>query len=283
MNTTSPATSFSTLQEKVRKLVEHQWFRRPIIVVIILNAITLGLDTSPSIVAQYGGALGLFDKLVLAIFLIEIPLRIFAYRSSFFRDPWSLFDLVIVIISIMPHSGVLSILRILRILRLLRLITLVPSLKIVVEGLLSALPGMGAVSALLGLFLYIGSVIVTKLFGEAAPAQFGDIGISIFSLLQVTTLDGWPDMARAAMKTAPYAWIFFVFFIILTTFTVLNLFVGVMVSAMEERVADEKALKEAKKPASEGPVTVGDIGQVLTAITSLQTQVQELKAQIEHP
>lgn len=233
----------TTIQTGIRSAVEHVVFQRFIIAVIVLNAIALGCDTVPTIMAAYGAELNAADHVVLAIFVVELTLRIFAYRRAFFRDPWNLFDLLIVGSALLPHSDVLGILRLLRVLRLMRLITLMPSLRLIVGSLVSALPGMGAVTLLLTIIMYMGAVIVTKLFGVDSPKQFGDLGSSLFSLLQVTTLDGWPDMARAAMKTSPYAWVFFVGFIFVTTFTIMNLFVGVMVSAMEARVEQDKTEK----------------------------------------
>ena len=283
MSNTNLSPVPATLREKVRKLVELSWFQNLIIGVILLNAITLGLDTSPEMVTRYGVLLDFFDTVALAIFVVELLLRIFAHRGNFFRDPWSLFDLLIVGISFLPDNGVFSILRILRILRVLRIIELVPSMRLVVESLLSAMPGMSAVSTLLVMFTYIASVIVTKVFGEAAPEQFGTLGRSIASLVQFMTLDGGWDKVNAGTKSSPYAWIFFIFFLMTTTFTLLNLFVGVIVSAMQERVRAEKALKAAQGPASGAPVTVGDIDQVLAAIAALKTEVQDLKSQIKRP
>lgn len=252
--------------------VERPAFQRFIMGVIVLNAITLGLETSPSAVEAYGGLLHIVDTACLAVFVIELALRLAVHRSAFFRSGWNVFDFTIVVASLLPHAGVLSVLRVLRVLRLLRLVTLMPSLRVVVEGLLSALPGMGAVSLLLALVTYVGAVIVTRLFGEQAPLVFGTMDRSIFSLLQVMTLDGWPDQARAAMKTHPYAWVFFVAFIVITTFTVLNLFVGVMVTAMEERVALEKAARH-EEPEPE-------LSDVMAAVRELRAEVGSLRAEL---
>ena len=235
---------FSGIRKNTRALVEHSYFQRFIVALIIFNAIALGCDTVPSIMARYDAQLDFADQFVMGVFVLELVLRIIAYRGDFFRDPWSLFDLIIVGSALLPHSDVLGVLRILRVLRLLRLVALMPSLRMIVGSLLSALPGLGSVTLLLSIIMYTGAVITTKLFGVDSPKQFGDLGASLFSLLQVTTLDGWPDMARAAMKTSPYAWVFFFGFIFLTSFTVMNLFVGVMVGTMETKLAEDKAEKD---------------------------------------
>ena len=253
--------------------LESKGFQRFIMAVIVFNAITLGLDTAPGIVAQYGSTLSALDTLFLSVFVIELALRISVQRMAFFKDGWNLFDFVIVAVSLLPHNEVFSVLRVLRVFRLLRLVTLIPSLRVVVEGLLSALPGMGSVSMLLALLIYVGAVMVTKLFGVGAPEQYGSLDRSIFSLLQVMTLDGWPDMARAAMKTNPYAWLFFLGFIVVTTFTALNLFVGVIVTAMEERVALEKAaLHEVPEP---------ELSDVMAVVKDLKGEVAALRDELQ--
>lgn len=238
------ALRLSSLNAGISFLVKHIVFQRFIIALIIFNAISLGCDTVPAIVARYGSELDVIDQLVMSIFVLELVLRIVVYRRDFFRDPWSLFDLIIVSSALLPHSEVMGVLRILRVLRLLRLIGMMPSLRLIVGSLFSALPGMGSVMLLLSIVMYIGAVMVTKLFGAESPERFGDLGSSLFSLIQVTTMDGWTDIARAAMKNSPYAWVFFFGFIVITTFTVMNLFVGVMVGSMQSKMEEDKAEKK---------------------------------------
>lgn len=252
--------------------VERPAFQRTILAVIAINAITLGLQTSPDLVEHWGGLLQFVDAACLLVFVLELVLRIATQRGAFFKSGWNLFDFIVIAVSLLPAGGVLSVLRVLRVLRLLRAVTLVPSLRIVVEGLVSALPGMGSVSLLLALVTYVGAVLVTTLYGQQAPLIFGSMDRSVFALLQVMTLDGWPDQARAAMKTNPHAWIFFVGFIIVSTFTVLNLFVGVMVTAIEERVALEKARNGEREP---------EIADVLAAVADLKAQLAAMQAQAQ--
>ena len=267
-----------SLRERIRALVEHRTFQRTIISLILLNGVTLGLGTTETFDTQHAPWLALFDKLVVGVFVVEVLLRVAARGRAFFRHPWNLFDLAVIAISVMPHGGVLSILRILRVLRLLRLVAVVPGLRVVVEGLLAALPGMGAVSLLLVLVVYMGSVIATTLYGTSNPDQFGSLGISVFSLLQTATLDGWHDTALATMQHHPYAWIFFGCFILVTSYMVLNLFVGVMVFSMEGRIEAEKE-RTRTEPAPPPAATVVDVQEVLAAVESLRAEVRELKAQ----
>ncbi|WP_157245351.1 ion transporter [Nonomuraea typhae] len=229
------------MRERIRTYIEHPRFQRFVIVVILINAATLGLETFPAIVASYGGALSVIDHAALYIFVAELLAKLYVDRSRFFRDPWNLFDAVIIAIALMPASGNLSVLRALRILRALRLISVVPSLRRVVSALLRALPGMTSIVVLLSLVLYVAAVMSTKLYGHTAPAYFGDLQTSLFTLFQTMTGEAWPDIAREVMTEHPYAWVFFVVFILVCSFVVLNLFMAVVVSAMEEESAEERA------------------------------------------
>jgi voltage-gated sodium channel len=237
-------TEASGLRGRVLALVESAPFQRAIIVLIVLNAIVLGLETSPAVMAGYGSALHAIDHAMLMVFVVELLLRLFAHRAAFFRDPWSVFDLAIVAIALVPASGPLAVLRALRVLRVLRLVSAVKSMRGVVGALLGALPGMGSIAALLALVLYVAAVMATKLFGAISPEYFGSLGGSLFTLFQIMTMEGWADIAREIMTQAPLAWIFFLVFILVSTFTVLNLFIAVVVNAMQEQVADELRQEE---------------------------------------
>ena len=224
----------------LRKALERAWFQRLIIGLIAVNAVVLGLETSAEVTARFGPLLSFLDRLILGVFVIEILARILAYGGRFFRDPWSLFDFVVVAIALIPTSGPLAILRTLRVLRVFRLISAVPRMRRVVEALLEALPGMGAIVALFCLLFYVGGVIATKLFGAAFTEWFGTLGRSLYTLFQIMTLESWSmGIVRPVLAEYPYAWAFFVPFIVITTFSVLNLFVAVIVSAMQSRHNDE--------------------------------------------
>jgi voltage-gated sodium channel len=256
-----------------------------IIALIILNAITLGLETSASIMDQFGSTLLLVDRIILAVFVLEIVLRLAAHGWRFFRDPWSVFDFVVVAIALMPTTGPLSVLRALRVLRVLRLISVIPSLRRVVGGLLAALPGMGAIVALLLILFYVGAVIATKLFGEAFPEMFGTLGASLYTLFQVMTLEGWSgEVVRPVMEVYPHAWAFFIPFILVTAFAMLNLFIGVIVDAMQAR--DNAG--ETGDPAPAGPEPAksaagNDPALLLAEIRALRREMEGLRARLEGP
>ena len=238
MNTTVSKLAPS-LRERVRVFIENPRFDQAITTLIVANSITLGLETSPAIVALFGDLLHVFDRIVLGVFVVELLLRFFVYRSRFFHDPWRVFDFGIVGIALMPASGAFSVLRTLRVLRVLRLVSLVPSMHGVISALLTALPGMASIIGLMALVLYVSAVLATNLFGEIAPECFGDLGASLFTLFQIMTVEGWPDIARAVMAQSPYAWMFFVIYLLIATFMVLNLFIAVVVNAMQSQVTED--------------------------------------------
>jgi voltage-gated sodium channel len=228
----------------VKEIIESRRFETAIMVIIIINAITLGLETDSDVMESVGPALILIDRIVLGVFVLELLARVFVYRLKFFNDPWRIFDFLVVAIALVPATGNLSVLRALRILRVLRLISVVPSLRRVVGGLIAALPGMGSISVLLLLVFYVFSVMATKLYGAIFPDWFGSIGASAYSLFQIMTLESWSmGIVRPVMQEFPFAWLFFIVFILCTTFTVLNLFIGIIVSAMQAE-HDETADRE---------------------------------------
>ena len=221
------------------------WLDRPIvgnfiIVVIVVNAIVLGLETSKPIMAQFGGLILAIDQACLAIFVVEIAAKLIARGSRFFRDGWNLFDLAVVAIALVPSSGGLSVLRALRILRVLRVVSVAPRLRRVVEGFITALPGMGSVFLLMSIIFYIGAVIATKIFGADFPQWFGSLGQSGYTLFQVMTLESWSmGIVRPVLEVYPYAWAFFIPFILVTTFAVVNLLVGLIVNSMQDAHQEE--------------------------------------------
>jgi len=222
------------LRSRVARMVMAPWFQRGVIALILINAVTLGLETSESVMEQMGEALHALDAVLLYLFTAELALRIYAFRGRFFRDPWGLFDLAIITIAWLPATGPLSILRALRILRVLRLISVVPSMRLVVEAMLHALPGMGSIVMLMALIFYVFAVMATKLYGDILPERFGSLGSSLYTLFQMMTLESWSEAnVRPILAQQPLAWMFFVPFILIATFVVLNLFIGVIVDSIQ--------------------------------------------------
>ena len=229
------------MRENLERWLDQPIVRNIIIGVIVFNAILLGLETSASVMGTFGGLIVILDKICLAIFVAELAAKLFAKGGRFFRSDWNLFDFVIVGISLVPGAQTMSVLRAMRIFRLLRVISAAPSLRRVVEGFITALPGMGSVFLLMALIFYIGSVMATKLFGDAFPDWFGSIARSAYSLFQIMTLESWSmGIVRPVMEQYQYAWAFFVPFIMVTTFAVVNLLVGLIVNSMQEAHSAEE-------------------------------------------
>lgn len=171
-------------------LTSRRW-EQAIVSIIVINSLILGLETDPGIVAAFGPVLSMLDAAILAVFMIEILLRVCAFGPRFFRDPWSLFDFFVVAIALVPASGPFQVLRALRILRALRLVSALPALRRVVGGLIAALPGMSSIVLLMAMLFYVAAVMATNLFGEAFPDWFGSLGASLYTLFQVMTLESW--------------------------------------------------------------------------------------------
>lgn len=254
--------------------IEGAKAQRVITILIIVNAVILGLDTSPTIVAKMGPFLGLLDNVIVGVFVIELLLRIAYRRLSFFKDGWSIFDLIVVLIAISPTGPTFAVLRALRVIRILRLITVLPRLKMIVQALLSSLPGLGMILLLQALLFYVAAVIATKTFGHPFPEWFGNLGASFYTLFQVMTLESWSmGIVRPVMEAYPLAWIFFIPFILIATFTMLNLFIAVIVNAMqgmqeEERQKIEHEFQETAHSESEA---------ILQEIRALRAEVTALR------
>ena len=256
----------------VARVLATRRFEAFITALIVLNAITLGLETFPAVMERMGGVLIALDRAFLAVFVVEIALRLWVHRLAFFRDPWNVFDFTIVAIALVPSSGPFAVLRALRVLRVLRLISTVQSLKRVVGALVEALPGMGSIIVLMALVFYVFSVMAAKLFGASFPEWFGGLGASAYSLFQIMTLESWSmGIVRPVMEEYPYAWAFFVPFILSTTFVVLNLFIGIIVSAMQAE-HDEMAVEERQG-------LKADNEEILTELRALRAEVSALRGE----
>ncbi|MDJ0863060.1 MAG: ion transporter [Gammaproteobacteria bacterium] len=234
MTNVPEAQASSGLRRRIAVWIESPRIQHTIIALIVVNAITLGLETSAAAMSRFGGLLLALDYTVLSVFVVEIGLKLFAFGLRFFRSAWNVFDFLIVSIALIPASGPLTILRVLRVLRVLRLLSMVPRLRFVVEALLRSLPGIGSIAALMVVLFYVFAVMATGLFSASHPQWFGSVGGSMYTLFQIMTLESWSmGIVRPVMETYPYAWLFFVPFILLATFTILNLFIAVIVNTMQ--------------------------------------------------
>jgi voltage-gated sodium channel len=262
--------STTTWRLRLAALMESQTITRLVTTLIILNAAILGMQTSPGLMAQWGELLLGLDQLILVLFILELGLRFVARGLGLLRDPWAVFDCLVVGIALVPASGPFAVLRALRVLRVLRLISINPNMRRVVQALLSSLPGMGSIAMLLGLVFYVAAVMATQLFGEAFPEWFGSLGASLYTLFQVMTLESWSmGIVRPVMETFPLAWMYFLPFILIATFMMLNLFIAVVVNAMQ--TTHEQEAKLAPPSPTEQ--------LLLDELRALRTEVAELRQQ----
>ena len=273
-----PTSPLNRVRRRVGVFMESPLVTRAITAVIVFNAITLGLETSASVMERVGPLLLFLDDAVLAIFVAELLTKLFAFGWRYFTNGWNIFDFVIVGIALAPASGDLTVLRSLRILRVLRLVAIVPSMRKVVMALMAAIPGVSSVIALLALVYYVFAVMVTKLYGKAFPDWFGTVGDSMYSLFQIMTLESWSmGIVRPVMEQYPGAWMVFVPFILMTSFAVINLFIAVIVNAMtEQSQAESAALKEEMHA-----VTEAEASALVQRMEALQRQMDEIKGMLE--
>jgi voltage-gated sodium channel len=264
-------------RKKICDFVEGKPFVNFIIILILINAVTLGLETNADIMAQYGSFILSIDRAILSVFVVELCLKFYAYRWSFFKSGWNVFDLIIVGIALVPASGSLNILRTLRILRVLRLLSVVPQMRRVISAIGHSIPGMLSVLSVLMLIFYVSSVLATKLFGVHPDPQmqewFGSIGASAYTLFQIMTLESWSmGIVRPTMEIFPLSWVFFIPFIIITSFAVLNLFIGIIVDAMQTaqkdtRKRDRQNIKE---------FTMEELGAIHVRFDDLNDKIESI-------
>ena len=266
-------------ETKVAEFVESKFVTFGITVLILINAVTLGMETDKELLAQVGAVLNWIDRTILIIFSIEIALKFYAYRLRFFRSGWNVFDLLIVAIAWMPTNGALSVLRTLRILRVLRLISVVPQMRRVVSAIGYSIPGMVSVISVLGLIFYVSAVLATRLFGTYPDPNmqewFGSIGASAYTLFQIMTLESWSmGVVRPTMDLFPWAWTFFLPFIIITSFAVLNFFIGIIVDSMQTA---QKLEADASMQNDDAPVTQKDLRNLLVQLSDISDRLEKMK------
>ncbi len=239
------------MKKNLKIFIEHNYTVNFILAAIIFNSIVLGLLTYPQIHKQYGSFLNLTCNICVIIFSIEIIIKLYVYKKSFFKDPWNIFDFILVAMSWIPTGGIFSsfrAFRVLRALRALRLVVRLQRLRIIVQAIIESIPNVGWASVLLLLIFYIFAIMGTTMFQEAFPEFFGTIGKSMFSLFQIMTLESWSmGIARPVIAVFPYAWIYFILFILSSSFIVMNVIVGVVVNAIGELSEKEKVRLKIKK------------------------------------
>ena len=240
------------MRETVYRIVKSPLFEYAIIAIIVANGVLLGLETSEPIADRLGDWVGRLHQITLGIFIIEALLKMYAVSprvDRYFRDSWNVFDFAIIIFSLIPAAGSFAVVaRMARLLRLLRLISTVKELRLIVATLVRSIPSMGHIVVLMSLVVYIYAIIGYQLFHEHDPTHWRNLGTSILSLFRVVTLEDWTDIMYTAMELHPMAWMYFVSFVVVGTFVVVNLFIAVVINNLDE--AKQERLRELERPAS---------------------------------
>jgi voltage-gated sodium channel len=277
---------YDTSNSVLEREIERPWFRQFIIILIVINAVVLGVLTyHRSLPNDLVVALEVFDRAVTFVFAVEILLKLFVYRVQFFRSGWNWFDFVVIGVSMLPGGAGFSVLRAMRVLRVLRLLHIIPMMKRITEALMNALPGMGAIFAVLALVTYVAAVMATNMFGDTTDPDvallFGDLPKSAYSLFQVMTMDGWRfEVVQKVIDDGnPYAWIFFMIFIFIASFAILNLFIALVVEALasEQKAVLVEGLEEIEEDIDEAE---GQRSEMVRLMTSMRAEIAELKQMV---
>lgn len=278
-----------TSNSRIESFIEGKLFRNFITTLIIVNAVILGILTyERSMPDGLVSSLSWFDQAVTIVFCVEIALKIAVYRLGFFKSGWNWFDFLVVAISLVPGGAAFSVLRAMRVLRILRLLHIVPMMRRITEALLNALPGMGAILAVLALLTYVGAVMATNLFGDTDNEEvlqlFGDLPSSAYSLFQVMTMDGWrfEVVQKVVDDGNPYAPFFFLIFIFIASFAVLNLFIALIVDALaaEQRAATEEHLDEIEEDMDEEFDSADkERDEIIELLQELKAEIAVLRAE----
>jgi voltage-gated sodium channel len=255
---------------RLAKMVDGPRAQMAVTAVIVLNAVVLGLQTHPSLREAHRAWLHGVDLACLAVFVTELGMRLVAYGWRFWRSGWNVFDLLVVGVALVPGTGGLAVLRSLRVLRVLRLLTVLPQLRRVVAAFFRAIPGLAGVVAVMSVFFYTAGVLATTLFGGTHPQWFGTLGKSLYTLFQIMTLESWSmGIVRPVMESHPWGWAFFLPFIVIATFTILNLFIGIIVSTMQELGTAGFQNRPVAMP------------EVVATLERLETELRSLRSQLE--
>lgn len=265
----------SPWQQQLRKLVAMPFFERSIIGLILLNALILGLETDAALAARFGKAFELGHHLILGAFIIEALLKISAVAPRFkryFGDSWNLFDFSVIVLSLLPATGELAMIaRLARLLRVLRLISALPELRLIVATLMRSIPSMGNIMLLMSIIFYIYAIAGFHLFHQHDPQHWGTLGIALLTLFRIVTLEDWTDVMYTAMETQPYAWLYFVSFVVMGTFVIVNLFIAVVLNNLDQAKAER--LAELQLPVSNDEL-LKELANTQQALSRLQQQIK---------
>ena len=264
------------LTDIVRRLTEAPAFEAAIIAIIIINGVLLGLATSATLDRQYGDWIAMTIHVALAIFIVEALLKMTAASprvAGYFRDGWNVFDFLIIVFALIPATGELAMVaRLARLLRVLRLVSAIRDLRLIVTALVRSIPSVGHVLMLMSIIVYIYAIIGFHLFSEHDPENWRNLGISVLTLFNILTLEGWTVVMATAMKLNPLAWVYFVTFVVIGTFVVINLFIAIIINNLDE--AKLERLRDLDQPVSREEL-LREIRTTRDALRRLEQRIED--------
>jgi len=266
------------MKEFAHRIVGTSTFERVIIGLILVNGLILGMETSPTLVEKFGNLFQLGNHLILGVFIIEAALKMIAvapHIDRYFRDGWNVFDFSVIVFSLIPATSEFAMIaRLARLLRVIRLISTIPELRLIVSTLVRSVPSMFHVMTLMGVIFYIYAITGYQLFHEHDPTHWRSLGISLLTLFRIVTLEDWTDVMYTAMEFLPFAWLYFLSFVVLGTFVVINLFIAVVINNLDEAKAER--LRELQKPVSQAEILT-DLRDTQNALRRLEDRLERLQ------
>ena len=257
--------------DRARRIADSPTFQNFILGVIVVAAILIGVETSETLMASYRPVLDGIEVAVQTIFVAEIAIRLLAFwprLSTFFRDGWNVFDFVVVVASLLPQAGAFAVVaRLARLMRVTRLVSTFPELRLIIGTMLRSIPSMGHVIMLLGLLLYVYSILGFYLFREADAEHWGTLGAALLTLFQMLTLEGWVEIQQSVLATIPWAWLYFGSFIFVGVFVVVNLFIAVVINNLESVKSEQQATAD----------SVSAHGGLLQTIEELRARLDDME------
>lgn len=262
------------MHARVIALVDNKWFERFIISVIVLSGILIGLETSRTLSQTHVSWIETAHAVILSIFVIEVILKLYACApdlKKYFRDGWNVFDFSIVVVALIPMTGQFAVIgRLLRLLRVARLISVLPELRLIVTTLIKTIPSMFHVVVLMLVLFYIYAVAGFNLFHETNPQFWGDLGTSMLTLFRIVTLEGWTQVMYLDLANHTWAWMFYVSFIVIGTFIIINLFIALVLNNLDEVKEQKKAMERSQKTEA----------HILNNIVLIRKQLQEIEKEM---
>lgn len=273
------------MSERLTRIVGANWFTTVVLVVIVVNAVALGLETYSGVERRFGDELGVVNDVCLAIFVVELGLRIAAYGSrpwAFFRDGWNLFDFAVVAIAFVPGIRESStLLRLARLARVVRIVRLFPDLRVLLAGVWRSLPPLFAIALATGMLLFVYGMVGWTLFHDELPDDWGNIGRAMLTLFVMLTLENFPVYMDAGMEVHPWSWVYFVSFILIAAFVVINVLIGIVLNSMEEaREAERRRAVRARLDGDPSLVDPDASAPVVERIAILRTALDELETEL---